>query len=148
MFFRSMTPLLWVLGCLLLSGCGPSIPKGVVVKGKVVKAGQPMQVQRRDIGLGMVELHLVPKQGDAEGIERALATEDGSFTFAGPGKGVKPGEYRLAIFHREMGPPGDLLNGAFSDQASPIIVHLAADKVGTTLDLGTIDLDKPPSNLP
>lgn len=129
-------------------GCDMGPPKGVIVKGKVLKGGQVMPVTRPDIHLGMVEVHLVSSEGNAEGPERALAAEDGSFTFPGLGKGVKAGKYRLSVYHRENGPPGDSLNGVFSDEKSPITVTVPTDKLGGTLDLGTIDLDKPPTDLP
>src|SRR5262245_5284858 len=44
-------------------GCGTGAPKGVIVKGKVLKGDAPMPVERPEIRLGMVELQLVPDSG-------------------------------------------------------------------------------------
>ena len=51
----SRSSILLGLACLLAAGCGGSgynAPKGVVVTGKILKGGKPLEVPRRDVGLG------------------------------------------------------------------------------------------------
>ena len=125
-----------------LTGCGkPTTLDGVKVQGKIVKGGQPLQVPRRDIGLGMVELELVPAVGEPVGVEPALVKEDGSFSLVGGGRGIRPGKYKLAVYQRDKGPGSDLLGGKFSRENTPVIIDVP-DKPGTTHDLKVIDLDQ------
>jgi hypothetical protein len=132
---------------LVVAGCGGGYTpkKGVVVKGTVLKAGQPLQVPRRDIGLGGVEVQLVPTgpAADSRGVEVALAAENGSFELRGAGSGIPPGKYKLAVLQHDKGPGSDILKGAFSPAKTPITVEVPEDKLGGTHDLGVIDLDKP-----
>ena len=139
----------WVRVCLVaaiglvIAGCGGYKPKeGVTVKGSIVKGGQPLQVPRRDIGLGSVEVQLIPvapAEGSG-GLETAMAAEDGSFEFRGAGRGVTPGKYKVAVYQHDQGMASDALNGAFSNVNTPIEVEIP-DKVGDAHDLGVIDLD-------
>jgi len=130
---------------LVIAGCdGGYTPKeGVTVKGSILKGGQPLQVPRRDIGLGSVEVQLVPA-GSAAGsgsLETAMVAEDGSFEFRGAGRGMSPGKYKVAVYQHDKGMASDALNGAFSNVNTPIEVEIPQDKVGDTHDLGVIDLD-------
>ncbi len=136
---RSLLCLLLVLPLSLLAGCGgASGDPFVVVKGTILHGGQPMPMERADVGLGSVQLTLVPVgAGDAD---YANAAEDGTFEFFGAGEGVPPGEYRLAVVHNKSGPGADELKGMFSEDKSPITVSVPADKAGGTHDLGAIDL--------
>ena len=123
-------------------GCGePKIgDAGVKIRGKVVKGGEALQVPRRDIGLGSVELHLVPSDPSVEP-QVALVEEDGSFEIVGAGQGIKPGSYKLAVLQQDQGPGSDLLKGKFSIAKTPIVIDVPSDKVGGEFDLGTIELD-------
>jgi hypothetical protein len=134
-----------VLGCVCLValGCGGyKPPEGLLVKGKILKGGKPLEVTRPDVGLGFVEVRLVPLDDAAKkhGAESCHAEQDGSFTIIGAGKGVSPGKYRLAFFHFKEGFGRDELDGAFSDTKSTLEVVVPADKSGP-VDLGTIDLN-------
>lgn len=130
------------LACLLLAGCGGGYqpPQGVVVTGTVLQGGQPLDVPRRDVGLGMVEIKLAPVAGGPP--IGTLCEEDGSFEIRGAGDGVPAGQYRLAVYQRDQGPTSDKLQDAFSTQNSPIIVDVPQDKLGGTLDMGVVELDK------
>lgn len=139
---------LWLLllAVLFLPGCGDRYkPKdGVIVTGKVVKGGKPLDVPHRDVGLGSVEVVLIPVANVAGGQqEMALANEDGSFRMAGPGAGISPGKYKLAVLQHDQGPGSDMLKGAFAPAKTPITVEVPQAKLGGTHDLGVIDLDKP-----
>lgn len=126
-------------------GCdkGYSPDAGVIVKGKIVKGGNALVVEGREVGIGKVEVKLVAVDA---GLESASdnAKEDGTFNIVFAGKGVKPGKYKLAV--TQISKMVDVLNGAFNDQATTINVEVPANMVGKTLDLGTIDLDSPPAN--
>ncbi|MFO0870400.1 MAG: hypothetical protein U0935_15850 [Pirellulales bacterium] len=135
---------LLTMAVLLVAGCGPSGPPMVVVKGKLLKGGKPLPIQRPDIGLGWVQMKLIPEgSGKEQVVEMARAAQDGSFEFVGEGKGITVGTYKLSVLHYEQGPPNDGLQGAFADDKTPIRLTITADK-GNPLDLGTIELDSPP----
>ena len=132
------------LAAFLLSGCGgdgnPPVASGIVVQGKVVKGGQPLAVPRQDVGFGMVQVMLIPVSGSGE-TERCSAKPDGTFQVLGAGKGLPAGRYKLAVYQRDKGIESDLLEGAFSEQKTPIVVELPEKNVGGRLDLGVIELD-------
>jgi hypothetical protein len=135
-----------VLASWLLAGCGGSgykPPEGVIVKGTVLKGGKALEVPRRDVGLGNVIVKLVPVAGSPGQPESSFADDKGAFVMRGPGDGIRPGKYRLAVLQQNQGPGSDLLRGAFSEAKSPIEVDVPANRVGSTHDLGTIDLDQP-----
>jgi len=134
-----------ILACTGCGGGGYSPEGGVIVTGKVVKSGNPLDVPNREVALGIVELVLLPlgvgEDGGALPVESAHVAADGSFRLEGPVKGIKPGRYRVAVYQRDRGPGSDLLAGAFSEQASPIEVDIPVDKRGGKHDLGVIELD-------
>jgi hypothetical protein len=113
----------------------------VIVAGKVLKGGQPLAVPRADVGFGMIEVALVPENASIGPRETATASSDGSFEVLGMGKGVPPGRYKLAIFQRDKGVDSDALEGAFSDEKTPISVDVTKDKLGGKLDMKVIELD-------
>jgi hypothetical protein len=123
------------------AGCtGNPTPKtGVVVTGKVVKGGMPLAAERLPPGEFPAEIIFVPAAGgDAE---RQALLPDGTFKEDGAGKGIAPGKYKLAVLHYPQGRPADGLQGAFSEQNSPINIDIPADKSGGEHDLGTIELN-------
>jgi len=141
---RPLSPLVLVLliGSALLAGCGdgnPPAPQGVVVTGKVVKGGAPLPQGRLPPGEPGAEVVFVPVAGGES--ERQAIGADGTFREIGWEKGIKPGKYRLAVYHYVTGRGSDGLGGAFSEQNSPITVDIPADKSGSTHDLGTIELN-------
>jgi len=133
-----------VLVVLVAMTLGCSEPKigdaGVKIRGKVVKGGAPLDVPRRDIGLGSVELHLIPSDPSHEP-QVALVAEDGTFEIVAAGQGIAPDDYKLAVYQQNEGPGSDLLNGKFSKEKTPITIKVSADNVGGEFDLGTIELD-------
>lgn len=142
-----------LLVALLLAGCGGgsyTVKKGVVVRGKIVKGGVPLSVPNSAVGVGWVEVELVPEaeaelsesQVAAIGSEPVWAKPDGSFEFTGRGAGVAPGAYRIAVYQRSQGPMTDDLQDAFSKAKTPIRFNIP-EIIGDVHDLGTIDLDKP-----
>jgi hypothetical protein len=147
---RAVVVLLLILACLGCGGSGYKVPQGVVVRGKLLKGGVALTVPGSEVGVGWVEVQLIPAteigrsgdQGDVAVVSAELtwAKPDGSFEFVGAGKGVKPGAYRLAVYQRAQGPDTDQLNGVFSKENTPITVEVP-ETIGGSHDLGTIDLE-------
>ena len=144
---------LLLVAAVLAGGCGdPNAPKpGVTVVGVVVKDGVPFVLPGREVGLGDVEIQLVPLAlvGAANGsetglqIETAIADGEGRFQVKGPGRGVPPGTYRLSVRARDKGFDSDALQGAFSPEKTPVEIVLAESLVGGSYDAGTIDVTRP-----
>lgn len=125
------------------AGCSEgdaSIKPGVIVRGKLLKSGQPLSVPNQAVGAGMVQVALIPVDKLSEP-ERALAKSDGTFQIVGSGKGLAAGRYKLVVFQRDRGIESDQLAGAFNEKNTPITVELPASKVGGQIDLGDFDLD-------
>lgn len=134
-------------GCVVLSlvmalGCGESVPKGVIVKGKVVKGGEALKVNRPEVGVGWVQVDLIP-DGKTDYSETTRAKADGSFEFLGEGKGIPAGKYKVAVYHYENGPPTDMLQGAFSAANSSLVIDVPQDKTGSSHDVGSLDVTGP-----
>jgi hypothetical protein len=136
-----------LLVCLLLTlvplvGCSsgnPTPPAGVIVKGKIVQGGMPLKVERLPPGEVPAEVVFVPEGGGE--VERQPLQPDGTFRETGWEKGIKPGKYKLAVYHYVQGRGSDGLSGAFSEKNTPITVDVPESKVGGELDLGTIELN-------
>ena len=65
---------------LIACGCGVDENAGVIVTGKIVKGGVPLEMPHRDVGLSSVEVILLPVEGAARAErEGTTANEDGSF---------------------------------------------------------------------
>ena len=144
---RTLTCLLFAAACV---GCGgdPGYvpPDGIILKGTIVQGGSPLHVERPDIGLGFIELVLIPEGADPNDdtldFDATLAEPDGTFIFEGAGKGIPAGTYRLAVYHYEQGPEADKLEGAFSGENTPIEIDVSQENVGDEQDLGLIDLNE------
>lgn len=129
----------------VFTGCGSS-DKGVKVKGKVLLEGKPLEAPRKNVGLGYIEVRLIPESAKGAEREAGQVLEDGSFEVIGAGSGVKPGTYKLAVVQMD-GPHSKMLEEKFSEKTTPIKVSISEDKLGDTMDLGTIELSNPPSSL-
>lgn len=144
---RTLTCLLVAAAC---SGCGgdPGYvpPDGIILKGTIVQGGSPLHVERPDVGLGFIELVLIPRSADPNDdtadFNATLAEPDGTFVFEGAGKGIPAGNYRLAVYHYEQGPEADKLEGAFSGENTSIQITVSEDNMGDEQDLGVIDLNE------
>ncbi len=138
-----MNCLALLLGLTVMTlGCGPQIEKGVIVKGKILKAGQPLKVANREVAIGSIQVTLIPDfDGDGWDTE---ADDDGNFEILGREEkyGITPGKYKLVVINEENGfDTGDTLKGEFNEENSPITLEVPADKTGDTHDFGTIELD-------
>ncbi len=136
---------LLVVVVLSILGCSgddsPKGPPGVVIKGRVVKGGQPIHVPRPDISYGLVEVSLI-----AEGSQAGTSGEpvsmnlDGTFEVSGIGKGLAAGKYKVAV--RQLIDAKDSFGGVFSAAKTPITIEIPPGKVGSEIKLEDIDLDK------
>jgi hypothetical protein len=75
--------------------------------------------------------------------------DDGTVTFTGPGKGIPPGVYKLTVLGSDVMPDAEAGNdpfkGKFTLERTPFEFTITVKDLGKEKDLGTIDLDKPPS---
>ncbi len=119
------------VACLLLVGCGGG---GVTPSGKLTKGGAPLKVSEK----GMVQVHLLPAEGQVQTVYTAQVAADGSFTVKGAdGKPIPAGKYKIGVVAMDPYPTHDLLKGKFDDKKTTIVRDV---KAGQPLD---IDLDKP-----
>jgi hypothetical protein len=141
-----------VMGCtlcfaavVLLSGC-PAAEKRVKVRGKLLRNGQPAQVDVTGKQLppgetGRMRVMFYPVKADNEAIvnddgeltaiggEEAGVESDGTFALGG-GKnpGIPPGKYRIVITHIDPLTGKDLLKGAFNEGKSRITRDVTGDQ--------------------
>jgi len=137
-------------GCLVaivigvaIVGCGKQEDHGahgVKLRGRIILGGEPLPLDRPDVGLGVVDLQLV-QEGQPNPVDFASARGDGKFEFLADGQGVQPGSYRLAVLHYKSGPGTDELSGKFNQANTQIPVNVPEDKLGGTFDLGDIELN-------
>lgn len=142
MHLRRFASLLLIVAGLTLVGCGgaPAAPKGVILTGRLLNKGQAMELVRPDVGLGMVEVTLL-SNNPAIPREFGKTDKDGRFEIRGPGNGVQPGSYKLAVRHWKEGKgTKDELDGRFTAEKTPIVIEVPEKKVGDKLDLGDIEL--------
>ncbi len=134
--------LLLVLWLSIVSGCGPSVPSGVIVKGKLVKGGSPVAPPPDGSG-SAPQVTIVSTTTAEDGTSaggQAGTDANGEFRIVAGGKGVPPGKYRMQL--QAEGEPGqDLFEGKFTGENFMQEIEVPADKVGSELDLGTIELD-------
>jgi hypothetical protein len=120
--------LLSLAGC--LSGCNNQYKVVGTVKltGKVTKGGEPLQVDGREMGLGMVTIGfcLIEDQDDPFRVRTAAAQvdQDGNFEVV---DGLEPGLYVITVEQWDPYPSTDRLQGKFNEQNSKIIREITAD---------------------
>lgn len=132
-----------ILALLALSvvGCGSGAPAGIVVTGQVLFDGKPMEVNRPDVGLGMIEVSLLPDPPGRYERELSKADQEGKFEFRGPGAGVPPGTYKLVVRHWKNGMgTKDELDGKFTEEQTPIKVEVPGNLIGKKFELGVLEL--------
>jgi hypothetical protein len=135
-----------VVGLLLVGfGCSQGDtalgPAGVVVKGRVIKGGQPIPVPRPDVMYGLVEVALIPEGSPPDSTGEPASVEvDGTFRVTGTGKGLPAGKYKVTV--RQMIDGKDTFKDAFSPAKTPITVELPSSRVGSEVKLDDIDLEK------
>lgn len=124
----------------ILAGCSPSVPKGVIVTGKITKGGAPLTIPEG----GAVDVTIFSTTTDADGYASGASEplkEDGTFRLIAGGKGVPPGKYRLQLQGNAGPGEEDVFSGAFSEAGYVKEFDVPADRVGGEFDLGTIELN-------
>jgi hypothetical protein len=116
--------LLILMSLLLLTGCGPSVPKGVIVTGKFTKGGAPV----------------APAEDGSSTGGQAPTDATGAFRIEAGGRGVPPGKYRVQL-SGESEPGVPLFENKYGGENFVKEVEVPADKLGGEFDLGTIELD-------
>lgn len=137
-------------------GCTGGGEKGIKVRGKLLKGGQPAQVDITGKQLppgdsGRMKVMLYPVKSDDQklldgygnltvvGGEQAGVEADGTFVVSRPKEmGIPPGKYRFVITHTDPFTNQDLLKGKFSEANSKITREVTSSDQEIV-----IDLDKP-----
>jgi hypothetical protein len=133
----------WIFFALLalVAGCTKQYQVGGTVKltGKVTKDGEPLQVEGREMGLGMVQIGFCQLENEKDPVRIRTATamvdEDGSFEVV---DGLEPGLYVVTVEQWDPYPSTDRLRGKFNDQNSKIVREISAD-TELVLDLSNLD---------
>jgi hypothetical protein len=152
----------------LLVGCGESFDpdEGVIVTGKLVQDGQPINNPRNAVGYGGVEVIFIGERTRTS----TFCDDTGAFEVLDAGKGVPPGKYKVAVTVHGTGGPGgpggppggpggppggpggapggppggspmgDKLGGKLNDQNTKIEIDVPKDKLGGKHDVGTIEI--------
>lgn len=113
----------------MAAGCSSRYEvKGTVkVSGKVTNAGVPLEVQGREMGLGMVAVGFCPLgDGKAMAVETASASVDSEGQFEVI-DGIEPGKYLVTIRQWDPYPQVDKLNGKFDERNSRVIREITED---------------------
>ncbi len=137
---------IWVgvlcLVALVAFGCSGGATKEssqpvVVVQGRLTKGGQPLLVDKAQYGdYARVVVRFI--RTDATASYEATVDETGFFNISGAdGRGIPPGEYKIAVYQWDPAPEVDKLQGAFDDTNTKIIRQVTG---GAPIE---IDLDNP-----
>ncbi len=133
------------VACLAVVGCG-SQEKSVVVTGKVLEGGKPMDLSSEEykVRAKAVEVTFYPVDSAGKVLQNkptydATVEADGSFKIEGEkGKGLPVGKYKVGIVHRDPmyrtpSGQGDRFDQRFSVEKTPFVFDIQESK--------SIDLD-------
>src|SRR5262245_58231615 len=91
--------LLPLLSLFFIAGCGPSVPSGVIVTGKITKGGTPVapatDASATPPLVTIVSVTTAPDGSSAGG--QAPTDSSGAFRIVAGGKGVPAGKYRIQL---------------------------------------------------
>lgn len=123
----SCTFALLVIG---LVGCAEKSTgaKPTVMKGRLTKGGQPLQVPNV---AGRVQLTFYPYRDNRKELvdpnEATVNFADGTFEIRGlDGKGIPPGKYRVVVRQWMNFPSDDALKGAYALDRTPLVIDVVA----------------------
>ena len=135
--------LLVLVSLVFVSGCGPSVPKGVIVTGKITKGGTPLAPSTDGSTVPpLVTIYSVAQAEDGSSSGGQAPTDaNGVFRIVAGGRGVPPGKYRVQL-NAEIEPGTDMFNNAYTGDKYLKEIEVPADKLGGEFDLGTIELDQ------
>lgn len=123
--------LIIVAGLPLFLGCGSGGEKTVVVRGKVHRKGELLQLTSKVPGGSQIDVGFYPVTDGKDLKDPKIVKVDpatGTFDLgAGGGKGILPGKYKITV--QQFDPrPDDKLKGAFSQEKTPIVMDISADQ--------------------
>ncbi len=120
-----------VLIVLFVSGCGGD--GRIKARGRLLKNGQPFPL---GAGEGL-RMFFVPMKADGSTYDSYVAVydkTDGSFKVTGKdGKGLPPGQYRVALEHVKK--KQDLFHGVYAPSRSPIVLEVSSSSGEIVIDL-------------
>ena len=151
LFFGKVLSAAALIVAFALLGCGGSVPKGIQVHGRLLKNGQPAEVDivgkqlpPGDSGRMSIEMYPVKSENEAiadengetlvPGGEVGSVDVDGKFHFDTTGA-AKAGKYRFVITHIDPSSGQDLLKGVFNAARSKITRDVTPDQE-IVIDLG------------
>ncbi len=136
--------------CGVLAGCGERGPRRVIVKGRVVEGGKPLQLAGDQFKAGAVQVEVtfypLDSAGNVDQSKRAYQAslrEDGSFVQDGEtGKGIPVGKYKVALAYRDMmyrtpTGQGDRWEGKFSLAKTPFTFDIQDASQEIVIDIGS-----------
>jgi hypothetical protein len=136
---QSFCPVIFlpILTMFVLPGCGGEEgPRRLSLEGSVTNAGDPLRVEGRDVGIGMVvvEFYPVAEDGSAstDPLESASVSESGEFVLV---DGIPPGRYKIAVRQWDPYPQVDRLDGRFSPVNTQIVRELTSDDQVLEIDV-------------
>lgn len=135
-----------VVGGVVLLGCtggGKSGPPAVKIAGRVVENGQPVAIEKFNVGYNCLQVDFYPVDATGKPTNAphsaAFAAEDGSFTISD----LPAGKYRVAVRRwdrmKTVKPDRsgnlDAWEGKFSEKNSPFMVDVPGPAGGIVIDL-------------
>jgi hypothetical protein len=133
--FRPATLAVAGLALIVIAGCGRNT---VQVKGRLVKNGQPYQINIQGTQPDTMSVDFI---GTIDGVTLLIPARfepDGSsFRVVGAdGRGIRPGQYKIAVLHSGyMGEGGDRFSERFSAAKTPLTLEVTKD-LDITIDVG------------
>lgn len=133
-----------------LAGCGGGGPRRVIVKGRVLEGGKPLELKGDQFKAGAVGVEVTFYPLDAAGkvdqSKQSYGTrvrEDGSFVLDGElGKGIPVGKYKAAlafrdVMYRSPKGQGDRWEGKFALDKSPFTFDVQDASKEIVIDIGS-----------
>jgi predicted small lipoprotein YifL len=132
-----------------LAGCGGGGPRRVIVKGRVVEGGKPLELKGDQFKAGAIGVEVTFYPLDASGkvdqtkqSQGTRVREDGSFTLDGElGKGIPVGKYKVALrfsdpMYRTPKGQGDRWEGKFALDKTPFTFDVQDASKEIVIDIG------------
>jgi len=125
-----------LLAVICFSGCDRDyrVTGTVKLTGRVTDGGEPLQVEGREMGLGMITIGFCNNDADRIQVDSAQIDDDGNFELI---DGIVPGTYVITVKQWDPFPQVDRLKGRFNERNSKIV-----REISETSEL-VIDLSNP-----
>lgn len=133
-----------------LAGCGGGGPRRVIVKGRVMEGGKPLELKGDEFKAGAVGVEVtfypVDAAGKVDAGKQSYGTrvrEDGTFVLDGElGKGIPVGKYKAALafrdtMYRSPKGQGDRWEGKFALDKTPFTFDVQDASKEIVIDVGS-----------